>query len=244
MKDLGTLGGSVSWAHGLNDAGEVVGESTLSDGLTYHAFLYDGTAMNDLGTLGGAFTNSQGLAVNSFGEVVGDAYTAGNTAQHAYLYDGTAMRDLNSLIPAGSGWVLQYATGINDAGQITGYGTVNGQVHAFLLTPLGAAGPGLFAVHLAAGPQRATAAPVPLAPLPAAGQPPSGPAAAPGGFAAGPAWAPWMSPVVTALPSTEAATPSAALRSAARLMPTAALDLVFAGLADGAPPALPFGGPT
>jgi probable HAF family extracellular repeat protein len=45
------------------------------------------------------------------------------------------MTDLNSLIPAGSGWVLDGATAVNDAGQIAGYGTINGAAHAFLLTP-------------------------------------------------------------------------------------------------------------
>jgi len=45
------------------------------------------------------------------------------------------MKDLNRLIPSGSGWVLSEATGINDAGQIVGSGTVHGQQHAFLLNP-------------------------------------------------------------------------------------------------------------
>ncbi|HEY3701676.1 MAG TPA: hypothetical protein VGL32_05420, partial [Acidimicrobiales bacterium] len=45
------------------------------------------------------------------------------------------MTDLNSLIPAGSGWVLDQARAINDAGQIVGWGTINGHEHAFLLTP-------------------------------------------------------------------------------------------------------------
>jgi probable HAF family extracellular repeat protein len=45
------------------------------------------------------------------------------------------MKDLNKLIPAGSGWVLGQGSGINNAGQIAGYGTIRGQSHAFLLTP-------------------------------------------------------------------------------------------------------------
>jgi hypothetical protein len=44
------------------------------------------------------------------------------------------MKDLNKLIPAGSGWMLQEAYGINNAGQIVGTGMHNGQEHAFLLT--------------------------------------------------------------------------------------------------------------
>jgi hypothetical protein len=45
------------------------------------------------------------------------------------------MLDLNSLIDPGSGWLLIEAEGINDAGQITGFGLVGGQFSAFLLTP-------------------------------------------------------------------------------------------------------------
>lgn len=32
-------------------------------------------------------------------------------------------------------WVLGAAIGINNEGEITGYGTINGENHAFLLTP-------------------------------------------------------------------------------------------------------------
>jgi probable HAF family extracellular repeat protein len=47
------------------------------------------------------------------------------------------MADLNALIPPGSGFAnLEAAIGINDAGQIAGYGTfTNGVYHGFLVTP-------------------------------------------------------------------------------------------------------------
>jgi probable HAF family extracellular repeat protein len=45
------------------------------------------------------------------------------------------MKDLNNMILSNSGWVLALAIWINDSGQITGYGTINGENHAFLLTP-------------------------------------------------------------------------------------------------------------
>jgi hypothetical protein len=45
------------------------------------------------------------------------------------------MIDLNTLIPVGSGWLLQEATGINASGDICGYGVIGGQTHAFELKP-------------------------------------------------------------------------------------------------------------
>ena len=41
------------------------------------------------------------------------------------------MQDLNGLIPANSGWFLSTANAINNAGQVTGQGTINGESHAF-----------------------------------------------------------------------------------------------------------------
>ncbi len=45
------------------------------------------------------------------------------------------MQDLNALIPTGTGWALRNATAINNAGQIVGWGDLNGVSHGFLLTP-------------------------------------------------------------------------------------------------------------
>ncbi len=53
----------------------------------------------------------------------------------AFLYRNATMTDLNSLIPRKSGWNLLFAYGINENGQIVGYGTFNGQSRAFLLDP-------------------------------------------------------------------------------------------------------------
>lgn len=45
--DLGTLGGSGSWASAINDKGQVIGGSLLAGDLTSHAFLYsDGIKTN------------------------------------------------------------------------------------------------------------------------------------------------------------------------------------------------------
>jgi probable HAF family extracellular repeat protein len=164
MTDLGTLcfdpmycyGQGQSGADAINDTGQVVGFATngeeAPDGGTgwypevQHAFLYSGGSMIDLGTLvnGGGVGFSEGTAINNKGWVVGFSTFPGGLSlyqYHAFLYDGQAMRDLNDLIPANSGWTLQSATGINDSGQIVGYG-INpfGQTHAFLLTSISVLG--------------------------------------------------------------------------------------------------------
>jgi probable HAF family extracellular repeat protein len=129
VTQLGTLGGVSSQAMAINASGEVAGSASLANGYT-HAFTYSGGSMADLGTLGGS---SYAYGINASGEVVGYSYLADGD-QHAFLYYDGAMLDLNSLLPANSGWVLEEAFGINDAGQITGMGLYNGQESVFLMT--------------------------------------------------------------------------------------------------------------
>jgi probable HAF family extracellular repeat protein len=135
MHDLRTLGGfGDSEAFGINNADQVTGQTTTNaSGVYDHAFLYSGGLMHDLGTLGGLTSRGNGICSN--GSVVGDSLTA--TGQDdAFLYRGGVMMDLNSLISPSSGLLLESAVAINDSGQITGWGTTNGQIHAFLLTPV------------------------------------------------------------------------------------------------------------
>ena len=134
MTDLGSLGGN-SYASAINASGQVAGVSYLSNNLTLHAVLYDHGSILDLPTLG---TNSYAFAINNRADIVGYYYESGNSSTfRAFLFSGGVMQDLNSTIDPGSGFTLQSAEGINNVGQIVGYGTnVYGQTHGFLLTPV------------------------------------------------------------------------------------------------------------
>ena len=72
---------------------------------------------------------SYGQGINGLGQVVG---VSGNSA---FLYSGGKLTDLNSAIDPNAGWTLDYANGINNNGQITGFGFHDGRTEAFLLTP-------------------------------------------------------------------------------------------------------------
>jgi probable HAF family extracellular repeat protein len=130
MTDLGTLGGTYSSATGINDAGQVIGDSTTRLNAT-HGFIYQGGSLTDLGTLGGP--GSSVKAINNLGQVVGSASTGGG-ASHAFLWQNNAMLDLNTVLPTDSGWELESADFITDAGLIVGEGTYMGTGCWFMLT--------------------------------------------------------------------------------------------------------------
>jgi probable HAF family extracellular repeat protein len=141
--DLGTKGGTTSIARAINDSDEITGATDLSNGQSHAFFKAGGTGMNqgftDLGILSTG-NDSIGLAINNAGAVVGRSRTTTQVgSEHAFIWQKgwpeTGMQDLNSMIPANTGWELKEAWGINNAGQIVGWGYLNGQVRGFVLTP-------------------------------------------------------------------------------------------------------------
>ena len=131
--EIGTFGGNNSNGVAINTQGQVVGYADLPGG-DQRAFLFAQGKMKNLGTLPGG-TQSFAYGIDGRGRVVG-ASDAKDSALRAFIYSDGVMQDLNKLIPADSGWVLTEAKGINEAGQIVGYGFLDGERRAFLLTPV------------------------------------------------------------------------------------------------------------
>ena len=140
MHDLGTLNGSgigQSYATGINNLGNVVGDSTsASQYMRIHAFVYQNGSMQELGTFPSlnffdyATLETHATAINSLGQIAG--YASAPSEFHASIYtpgpQGYTIQDLG----VGAG-VASKATALNDLGDVAGdlyFG--NGITHVFL----------------------------------------------------------------------------------------------------------------
>jgi len=128
MHDLGTLGGTFSFAWDINASGQVTGDADTTDDDANHAFLWTPTVpggatgtMHDLGTLGGAW--SDGSGINDLGQVAGSAQTPDDAADHAFLWTptepGGTMLDLGTL-----GGLNSYGYNVNASGHVVGLSEV------------------------------------------------------------------------------------------------------------------------
>ena len=151
VTNLGSLGGTGTTsllgvgnaALAINNRGQVVGASALRDNRNNHAFLWTReTGMRDLGTLAG-FGSSAAVGINARGDAVGTSYDPGVAIPElnltATVWRNGEIADLKQLSVGISPFdLLFFATGINDAGLIAGFGLTNsGDLHAFLAIPSG-----------------------------------------------------------------------------------------------------------
>jgi probable HAF family extracellular repeat protein len=122
VTDLGTLGGTESTAYAINNAGQIVGQSTLSDSTSgsTHAFLYTGGQMIDLGmftdSTGTVYPDTYAYAINDNGQIVGYASSSDGSTR-AFLFDGSSMIDLGTVVDSD----YSQARGINDDGDVVGF---------------------------------------------------------------------------------------------------------------------------
>lgn len=145
--DLGTLGGWSSGTTEINDSAQAIGVSERMPGGNRHytAFFWTQGRMIDLALepspdgIKGASANG----LNNCGEVVGQAAYPYSIASTGHLYrEETGKRDLFVMIPAEAKWFRLVPNGINDHGEIVGWGMkafdvgpYTGLPRAFLMTP-------------------------------------------------------------------------------------------------------------
>ena len=140
IRDLGTLGGSLSETQGytaLNASGQVAGDSYTAGDAAQHAFrtaangpIIPGAGGSDLGTLGGTYSIARGI--NASGQAVGIADSTGNAAIHAFRT--AANGSINAGADLGTlGGTNSFAYGINASGQVVGSASTTGNAagHAF-----------------------------------------------------------------------------------------------------------------
>ena len=148
--DLGVQGGyNQSYGEGINAKGDVAGYCLTVGSFGYSAFLAtqaSGYTMTAL-AMPSTCDDTQAFSVNKYDMAAGMGYltASGNTSYDALLWTpgvvpfyglSAGVTDLNTLAASvlPSGWVLNTAKGINDAGEIVGTGTYDGNSLAYTLS--------------------------------------------------------------------------------------------------------------
>ena len=122
ITDIGTLGGTQSFAYALNDHGQVVGTSSTAGDVSTHAFLYSGGTITDLYPLNSQEIQTIGpTSINDAGQIASG--TMINGVYVPAILDSTT-GNLN--FPGSLGGVTDFsfsgvATSINEQGNATGY---------------------------------------------------------------------------------------------------------------------------
>jgi probable HAF family extracellular repeat protein len=138
VRDLGTLGGPSAWATGINDNGQIIGQSFtgIATGKPQHAgewffsrpmagFIWENGNMVDLGSLGGTWALP--VRINNQGLVIGFMTTKGDSSFHPFLWEKGVLKDLGTF-----GGSQGQANAINEAGEIVGGAASASGYRAFL----------------------------------------------------------------------------------------------------------------
>lgn len=129
-----TVKGKSYRALAMNNYDQIVGQShEVLDKYAYYftnrAILWqtDGT-MVDVASIGGSSFDARGI--NDKGQIVGSGFGG------AFIWENEVRTNLNTVIASNTGWRLDSAEDINEAGWIVGRGLFEGMYKPFLLTPI------------------------------------------------------------------------------------------------------------
>lgn|ERR1022692_1019378 len=112
--------------YAINAAGHVAGDAVFPNPNSLRPFLFTGG-----GNLTDFAADGHAAGINTRDQIVGDVNN------NAFLYANGTNYNLLSLLDPSAGWnQLVNARAINDGGQIVGYGSRNGDLRAYLLTPI------------------------------------------------------------------------------------------------------------
>jgi uncharacterized membrane protein len=128
LKRIGPAEG-FSAALAINQAGEILLQQFPDDIVLYRDGVLKRLALSDKRPA------AHPKAMNGCDAIVG-SYGPFGDADRAFLWsEAMGFRDLNEVIGEHKGWVLQMATGINEQGEIVGWGEKNREDAGFLLVP-------------------------------------------------------------------------------------------------------------
>lgn len=137
--DIGPAGYAFSIATEINDAGTIVGFANDGRG-AWNAAIFTLDRDNPVVSLGTLpeLENSEAYDINESGVIVGGAWDDDFLLEpRAWVYFDGEMHDLNDFLPPGqTEWAtLLSAEGVNDAGDIVGYGaTAAGDIRGFVMS--------------------------------------------------------------------------------------------------------------
>jgi probable HAF family extracellular repeat protein len=126
-------GASTSAGSAINVHGHVVGTDFMASGGS-HAFLWTGGHPMDLDPSGSHYKTIAN-DISDGGEIVGYGVSNVNGPVRAIRFAGGEVVPLESEVPDLGGWRLIYVYAVNAAGEIVGYGQLDGKWHGFMLVP-------------------------------------------------------------------------------------------------------------
>jgi len=132
LTDLGTLGGSETFADSINDLGQVVGMSRVTGDSDIHAFFYDNGVMQDLAPVNsGDIRASFRLGLNSSGRIVSGVVI--DDAYYPAIYDRQTKQTTTLGSLGSTSGFTGVATAINNSGEAVGISYLSSGVrHGFV----------------------------------------------------------------------------------------------------------------
>jgi probable HAF family extracellular repeat protein len=115
-----------AWTHSLDPN---VSSSTLH--------IREGQQSTDLTLTDPSLSFGFNVHMNNTGGIVGSVSLRDRFESTIWIRDGNVLRDINALLQSGLGFKIEALQGINDRGHMIASATIDGEMHAFIVSPNG-----------------------------------------------------------------------------------------------------------